>query len=238
MNKLLVTLLAGAAVVSASAKPKDPVLMTVDGQPVTLSEFEYLYHKNADQQLEQESVEQYLQRFIDYKLKVAQARHERQDTTAEYRKDFRQYRRELSLPFLADPEEEKRILEDAYSHTLEDVNIDHIMLPLSRPEFADSIRAVAVSGKTDFLELAKQYSVDQSVAKNGGSYGWISAGVYPFEFEDGAYNTAVGTISEVIETPYGLHLLRVNARRPNAGEVHAAHILVQVAETADDSAAS
>lgn len=237
MNKLLVTLLAGAAVVSASAKPKDPVLMTVDGQPVTLSEFEYLYHKNADQQLEQESVEQYLQRFIDYKLKVAQARHERQDTTADYRKDFRQYRRELSLPFLADPEEEKRILEDAYTHTLEDVNVDHIMLPLSRPDLADSIRAVAVSGATDFLDLAKQFSVDPSVAKNGGSYGWISAGVYPFEFEDGAYNTAVGAISEVIETPYGLHLLRVNERRPNPGEVRAAHILVQVAANGDADAA-
>lgn len=237
MNKLLVILLAGAAVMSVSAKPKDPVLMTVDGQPVTLSEFEYLYHKNADQQLEQESVEQYLQRFIDYKLKVAQARHERQDSTAEYRKDFRQYRRELSLPFLSDSVEERRILENAYAHTLEDVNVDHIMLPLSRPDLADSIRAVAVSGQTDFLELAKAYSVDPSVKRNGGSYGWIMAGVYPYEFEDGAYDTEVGAISEVIETPYGLHLLRVNERRPNAGEVHAAHILVQVPEGGDEVAA-
>lgn len=237
MNKFLVTLLAGAAVFSASSKPKDPVLMTVDGQPVTLSEFEYLYHKNADQQLEQESIEQYLQRFIDYKLKVTQARHERQDTTEEYRKDFRRYRRELSLPFLSDSVVQRQILENAYAHTLEDVNIDHIMIPLTRPDLADSLRSVALSGQTDFLELAKQFSVDPSIKKNGGSYGWISAGVYPYEFEDGAYNTAVGSVSEVIETPYGYHLLRVNERRPNIGEVHAAHILVKMPADGDTAAA-
>ncbi len=237
MKKLIVALLAGAAVMTSYAKPKDPVLMTVDGQPVTLSEFEYLYHKNADQQLEQETVEQYLQRFIDYKLKVTQARHERQDTTSEYRKDFRQYRRELSLPFLRDSIVERQILEEAYAHTLEDVNIDHIMVPLTRPELADSLRNVIVNGQGDFLELAKQFSIDGSVKKNGGSYGWISAGVYPYEFEYGAYATPVGSVSDIIETPYGYHLLRVNARRPNVGEVRAAHILVKIDADGDTLAA-
>lgn len=238
MKKLLFPILAGAAVLTLAAKaPKDPVLMTVDDQPVTLSEFEYLFHKNSDQQLEQESKEEYLQRFIDYKLKVAQARHERMDTTAAYQKDFKQYRLELALPYLRDTVMERRILEESYAHTLENVNIDHLMLPLDSRELADSIHDVIKSGKGDFLELAKQFSIDPSLKQNGGKYGWITAGVYPYSFEEGAYNTPVGEVSDVVETPYGLHLIRVNERRPDAGEIHAAHILVKLDADGDSAAA-
>lgn len=238
MKKILFPILAVALALGASAKaPKDPVLMTVDGQPVTLSEFEYLYHKNADQQLEKESVDDYLKRFIDYKLKVAQARHERRDTTAQYQKEFKEYRLELALPFLRDTVMEQKILNDSYAHTLENVNVDHIMLPLDRRDLADSIRQVIVSGQADFLDMAAKHSVDPSLKDNGGKYGWISARVYPYAFEEGAYDTPVGEISPVIETPYGFHLLRVNGRRPDAGEVHAAHILVQT-KAGDDAVAA
>ncbi len=236
--KLIAPILACAAALTLSAKaPKDPVLMTVDGQPVTISEFEYLFHKNADQQLEQESKDDYLQRFIDYKLKVAQARHEQVDTTPEFIKDFKQYRRELTLPYLRDTEVEQQILNESYAHTLENVNIDHIMFPIGRPDLADSVRALIVEGKIDFLEAATKYSIDPSLRQNGGKYGWITAGVYPYEFEEAVYNTPVGEVSAVTETPYGYHIMRINERRPDAGEVHGAHILIQAGEKRDSIAA-
>lgn len=238
MKKLLFPVIACALALGAGAKaPKDPVLMTVDGQPVTLSEFEYLFHKNSDQQLEKESKEEYLQRFIDYKLKVAQARHERQDTTASYKKDFQQYRLELALPYLRDTVMERKILEDSYAHTLENVNIDHIMLSLERKDLADSLHRVLTAGTGDFFALAKQHSIDPSMKQNGGHYGWITAGVYPYSFEEAAYDTPVGKISDVVKTDYGYHIIRVNERRPDAGEIHAAHILVKL-DQGDDSVAA
>lgn len=221
------------ALTTAAKAPKDPVVMTVDGTPVTLSEFEYLFHKNADQQVEQESVDQYLQRFIDYKLKVIQARHERQDTTASFKKDFKQYRTEIAIPLLRDTVVEQKILDDSYAHTLENVSVDHIMLKLDDRAVADSLRALLANGKADFFEVAKQYSIDPSLKQNGGRYGWISAGVYPYAFEEAAYDTPVGQISQVAKTPYGYHILRVNDRRPDAGEIRASHILILTNEGQD-----
>ncbi len=133
MKKILLfsAIAAGVLVVAAKA-PKDPVLMTVNGDPVTLGEFEYYDHKNDGNQIEHETPEQYLQRFIDYKLKVQRARDERQDTTASFIKDFRDYRRELAEPYMSDTAVYNQTLHNSYLHTLKDVKVDHRMLALGQ----------------------------------------------------------------------------------------------------------
>lgn len=210
----------------AAKAPKDPVLLTVDGQPVHLSEFEYLYHKNADQQLEPETVEEYLQRFIDYKLKVTQARHERVDTTAEFRKEFLGYRKELAAPYLRDSLAAKQILEESYAHTLENINLDLMIFAHNDKQLADSVRNVLLSGKDDFAYLARRFSADPTALQNGGHYGWITGGMFPYEFEEVIFNTPKGEVSPVFETRFGVLFIRVNDRKPSDGEIHAAHILI------------
>ncbi len=232
MKKLIVPVAILAIGAALWAKPKDPVVMTIDGVPVTLSEFEYLRHKNAGQQLEEETLEQYKDRFIDYKLKVIQAHKEGLDTTADFKKEYNSYRRELAQPYLQDTTVLDPIYERAYAHTLEDINVDHLMVSLSDRERMDSIRNAIING-ADFLEMAEKFSVDPSMKRNHGHYDWIRVGVYPWEFEDAAWETPVGQVSEVITTPYGYHIVRVNDRRPSAGQVHASHILVPQKETAD-----
>lgn len=89
-TKLFVgTLLAAGFVVAFAASKKDPVLMKVDGKPVTLSEFEYMYHKNNQQQVAQQPLEKYLDMFVTYKLKVADAEAAGIDTTAAFKKNMR-----------------------------------------------------------------------------------------------------------------------------------------------------
>jgi len=238
MKKLLIPAIIGIGVLSLAAKaPKDPVLLTVDGQPVTLSEFEYFYHKNDGNEIEHETPEQYLERFIDYKLKVAHARAERQDTTASFRKDFHDYRRELAIPYMSDTTVYNRLLEASYQHTLKEVKIDHLMLPLDKPALADSLRQVLADGKADFFEVVKQYSIDPSARQNGGKYNWIHAGDFPYEFEEISFETPIGQISPVARTSYGFHIVRPTAERPNIGEVHGGHILVKLSEGGDSTAA-
>lgn len=232
MKKFLLSALAVTTVVAAGAKskaPADPVLMTVDGVPVTVSEFEYLYHKNNDQQVEQQSLDEYLEMFKVYKLKVAEARHQRVDTAATFQKEFAGYRAELVAPYLRDAAVEQQLVDDAYAHMLEQVQINHMMV--ADRHLADSLRAVLVANPDRFLNIAQTYSTDPSLRQNGGRYGWVSAGQYPYEFEEGVYNTPVGEISEVIDTRFGHHIVQVLARRDNPGEISARHILLSFPPT-------
>lgn len=236
MRKLSFFLVAAGILTLAAKAPKDPILMEVDGRPVTLSEFEYFYHKNDGNEIEKETPEQYLQRFIDYKLKVAQARAERRDTTEDYRKDFRSFRREMAAPYLTDSATYNKLLEESYGHMLSNRKIDHLMLASTNRALADSLRQVLINGG-DFEAIVAAYSIDPSKTQNNGHYDWISGGQFPYEFEEAVYNTPIGQWSDVITTNYGFHIVKPLAERPASGEVHAAHILVKLDEGGDSAAA-
>lgn len=233
MKKIIVPIaLAAVGAVLWAKAPKDPVIMTIDGQPVSLSEFEYLRNKNAGQQLEEETLEQYLDRFINYKLKVTQARHEGLDTTTSFRQEYGKYRKELAQPYLQDTTIMEKVYEQCYTNSLEEIELDHLMVSLNERPLIDSLRQAILAG-ADFLDLAERFSKDPSLKRNGGHYGWVTTGVYPYEFESVAWATPKGEVSEVITTPYGYHLVKVLDRRPSAGQVHAAHILVNEKYDAD-----
>lgn len=235
MKRFIIPSLIAVGTLMAGAKaPKDPVLLTVNGNPVTLSEFEYYYHKNDGNEIEQETPQQYLQRFIDYKLKVERAREERQDTTASFRKDFRDYRRELAEPYMTDTAAYNALLDASYRHTLKQVKVDHLMLPLGQDQRMDSLRKALVDG-ADFEAIVAEFSIDPGKVRDHGHYNFIGAGDFPYEFEEIAFETPVGQWSTVAQTPYGLHLVRPVAERRNSGEIHAAHILAQVPEGMDDT---
>lgn len=220
-----------ATILTATAK-NDPVLMTINKKPVTLSEFEYLYHKNNSQQLQQQSLDEYVDMFVTYKLKVADAEAAGIDTTAAFRKEFNGYRNELARPYMRDNSIEEQLINEAYARMGENVDVSHIMLPLGmNPKEADSLKTKLDNIRTEILngasfeELALQNSIDPSVKANKGRMGFISANRFPYTFEKAAYETAVGEISPVIESPFGYHIIKVHARRPDQGKVLVQHIL-------------
>lgn len=221
-----------ATILTATAKNDDPVLMTIDKKPVTLSEFEYLYHKNNSQQIQQQSLDEYVDMFVTYKLKVADAEAAGIDTTASFLKEFNGYRDELARPYLRDNSVEEQLFNEAYARMAENVDVSHIMLPLGmNPHEADSLKAKLDSIRTEiingasFEEMALEYSIDPAKKRNMGRMGYISANRYPYTFEKAAYETAVGDISPVTETPFGYHIIKVHARRPDRGKVLVQHIL-------------
>lgn len=218
--------------ISMTAK-NDPVVMTVNGKDVKLSEFEYLYNKNKQQQLEKQTFDKYVDMFVVYKLKVADAEAAGIDTTNAFINEFRRYRNDLANPYLEDETVEDKLAHEAYDRMKEDVEVSHIMYHLADPktnslskprEFMDSIRNCILNGQ-DFAELAAKYSIDPSAKRNGGNMGYIKSGLTPYAFEYAAYNTPVGEISEVVESPYGLHLVKPTAKRASRGEVLVEHIM-------------
>ncbi len=239
--KLLACTLLGAAALAVAAK--DPVLMKINGKGVKLSEFEYLFHKNNQQQLQKESLQQYVDRFVTYKLKVADAEAEKIDTLKRIKAELEGYKNELVAPYLVDTTVTAKLVAEAYDRATKNVDIDHLMLPLGKDKAdndkqlakMDSLRNCILHGQ-DFSKLAKQYSIDPSVKTNGGHYGYITAGVFPYKFEYEAFNTPVGQMSKPFRTDFGVHMVRVNAVRNDDGQVHAEHILRLFPRNATDSA--
>lgn len=222
---ILSLLLCSAAVLSLSAK-KDPTLMKVDGKDVTVSEFEYLYNKNNAQQVDQQSLDSYLELFTNYRLKVADALNARIDTTQAFVEEFVKYRDDLARPYLSDKEVAEKLKHDAYDHRLRNITVSHIMLPRDQRAKADSLREVIVSGKATFEEVARANSIDRPSAEKGGLMGAVQAGRFPYAFEEASFNTPVGEISEPVNSGFGWHIIRTETSAPAKGEVKASHILL------------
>lgn len=234
MNKRLASLaLIAATIFCASAKNDDPVLMTVNGKDVKLSEFEYLYNKNNSQQSQKQSIDEYVDMFVTYKLKVADAEAAGIDTTASFRSEFNGHRNDLATPYVKDNSVTDRLVAEAYARMKEDVQVSHIMIHLSEDaqknkenkERIDSIRNEIVSGKATFAEMAAKHSTDRGTSARGGNMGWIVANRWPYSFEKAAWDTKVGEVSPVIETFAGYHIITVTDRRESCGTVNAKHIL-------------
>lgn len=211
----------------ARVKP-NTVLMTVDGQPVTVGEFEYLYNKNNTQQLNPQSLDEYLLMFENYKLKVAEAEHAGIDNTPAFESEFIKFRDELAAPYLVDKATEDALVNEAYSHRKDDVSVSHIMLPHEEKNIAklDSIRNAIIAGAVSFENAAKEYSVDRGSKARGGKMGFVVPDRFPWSFEKAAYDTPVGEISKVTDSGVGYHLIRVDSKEPSKGEVDASHILI------------
>lgn len=247
MKKLI--LAAGVLLISFAAlhagKPQiareNQVLLSIDNKPVTVGEFEYLYNKNNAQQLVPQTIDEYLDMFITYKLKVAEAEAAGIDTTEAFKTEYAGYARELAEPYLYDKSVEDELIKTLYDRMSEDVEVSHIMLylgptPVERNrniQLLDSIRTEIVNG-ADFAQMAHDYTVDRSTVNAGGYMGFIKANHYPYAFDDAAYTTEVGGISPVIETPYGFHIVKVHSRRPAAGYVTTRHILKFTYEVPDE----
>ena len=222
----------GACAIALAFAAKDPVIMTVNGVDVPKSEFEYLYNKNSQQQVNPQTLDEYVEMFKLYKMKVADARAEGIDTMASFRREADQYRHELAAPYLADSLFLNSLVKEAYDRSKEEVEAYHIMLFKPRdPSMVDaarnrvdSIRQLLLNG-ADFADLATRFSQDRGSSAKGGRMGWMVANSYPYAFEVAAYNLPEGQISDVIDSGVGFHVLKGGKRRPARGKVKAAHIL-------------
>lgn len=205
----------------------DAVLMTVDGKKVSVAEFEYLLNKNRSQQVELLSADDYLELFVNFKLKVADAERAGMQNDPAFVKEYNQYRAELSEPYLTSKEALDSLVRRAYSHYPTEVYVSHIMLPDS-PEGkakAEELRRSIADGKITFTDAALKFSVDRASAARGGLMGIVRPGEYPWAFEDAAYSTKPGEMSPVIPSGFGYHIVMPEDVRPAEGEINAAHIL-------------
>ena len=228
MRKTLVSILCAFAI-TAGAQTSDPVVMTINGQNVTRSEFEYSYNKNnGDEVIEKTTVEKYVPLFVNYKLKVAAALDARLDTLASFKAEFAKYRDQQVRPTIVtseDVENEARKIYDDRQKMIGDKGLirpAHILIRLSQKASSaaqdsakariDSIYACLRSG-ADFADLATRLSQDPGSAKRGGLLPWICIGQTLKEFEDVAFSLNKGEMSKPFLSPVGYHIVKMTDRK-------------------------
>ena len=235
MNRKFIAAIAIAAGSVFTGLAKDEVVMTVNGNDVSRSEFEYLYHKNQQQQVDPQTLEEYAEMFKIYKLKVADALDQRLDTLPAFIREMEQYKKDLARPYMTDSVYLNSLVKEAYDRSRDEVEAFHIMLlkgntPAEKRNSrmkADSIRA-ALLGGADFADLAARFSVDKGSGRNGGRMGYITEGRFPYSFEKAAFSLQPGEISEIVESQQGFHILKGGNRRPARGTVLTEHIMKMV----------
>jgi peptidyl-prolyl cis-trans isomerase SurA len=235
---------------SAQKADKNATIFTVSGQPVKVSEFEYVYTKNninnqAD--YSEKSLTDYLNLYENFRLKVKEAEEMKLDTISTLRTELDGYRKQLAKSYLSDKEITDQLIQEAYDRSKQEVNVSHLLVgcdeganpadSLAAYKKAVEYRARLLKGE-DFGKLAKESATkdkgDPSAKDNGGALGWFTVFQVVYPFETMAYSMKPGDISMPVRTQYGYHIIKLNKTRPAQGEIHVAHVLLKFAENSTD----
>lgn len=230
MKKIVLGVWLGMTCLTATAQTADPIVMRIAGKAVTRSEFEYNYNKNnTESVIDKKDLAEYVEMFINYKLKVKAAEDARLDTLSSYQKEFRTYRDQQIRPMLVTAEAEEKEVRAYYNEMLNQLGGHDLRLPAhiflrvppkgtaeqqARQKVRiDSIYA-ALQGGADFADLARNCSEDVQSAQRGGTLTWFGPGQLVPEFEKVMYELRKGETSAPFLSTVGYHIVQLQDAKP------------------------
>ncbi|NEU10054.1 hypothetical protein GZH53_17140 [Flavihumibacter sp. R14] len=220
-------------------------LVSIGPEKISVAEFLSIYNKGDRVQTDKaKDLRNYLDLYINYRLKVLDARAQGMDKSQEFREELKGYRDRLASRYLLEREVSEKLVSEAYQRSLKIINVSHILI-MCPPEASANdtlkayerialIRDKAVSGAS-FEELAAVYSEEPGSAQRKGYIGDFSVFQMVYPFETAAYNTPPGSVSQVVRTRFGYHLIKIHSVRPNPGRVETDQILIPSSGEAGDS---
>lgn len=221
-------------------------LFSIGNKNVSAEEFLNVYKKNnmgKDPDMSESALNDYLNLYINFRLKVQEAYDLRVDTIANVKNELLTYRSQLAKGYLTDKDKIEQLTQEAYNRMKSEVRVMHILVacdPNAAPEDTlaayqkiTRLRNMILKGK-DFAKVAADSSDDKSAKDNGGDIGYITSMQVVYPFETAAYTTPVGKISQPFRTRFGYHIIKVLDVRPNRGTATVAHIFVKVSKNATD----
>jgi peptidyl-prolyl cis-trans isomerase SurA len=222
--------------------PKGPeFLIAINDEPIYSDEFLQTLSKNQhlkknNGQLSKQEFEQNFKLFLEFQLKVKEAEKRGMDQTEEFKNEYHLIKEDLKKPYLIKNAIQEGELRKAYSRMQEIVKASHILIQippnasqadsLAVLNMAKNLKTKAENG-ADFNELSFEYSDDPSAKNNYGNLGYFTALQMVYAFEDAAYGLKIGEISEPVLTDFGVHIIKLEDRKPNPGEIRVSHILVR-----------
>lgn len=210
-------------------------ILTIEDEKIDKAEFKRVYLKNNTGQIVSKStVDEYLDLYINFKLKVRAAVEKEMHLDPEFKKELKGYRSQLAQPYLNEGSMMEELKKEAYERLKYEVKASHILINCgleSSPEdtmkaYKRALELKKMAEKKGFDNVAQLHSDDPSAKQNAGNLGYFTAFYMVYPFESAAYNTKVGEISNPIRTRFGYHLIKVEDKRPANGSMTAAHILI------------
>ena len=212
-------------------------ILSINGNKVYRSEFEQIYWKNKKEKLAtKEDLDEYIDLFINFKLKVLAAEKLGLDTMEKFVNELNGYKIQLEKPYLIDTAINEALNKEAYFRTINEIEASHIMIkvsPTSSPKDTlkawktiDSISNLLANSNTSFGELAEEVSHCPSGKMDKGNLGFFNAFKMVYPFENAAYTTTIGKVSPIVRTRFGYHLVKPHQLRKAKGRVKAAHIMI------------
>jgi peptidyl-prolyl cis-trans isomerase SurA len=246
MKKLLLIILSSFCIsyFSFAQKNQDKILMTVGNESVNVGDFKYVYEKNNNNKNDlysKASVDEYLNLYAIFRMKVQEAKSMKLDTISSLLEEYKTYKNQLSQAYLSDKEIKDQMVNETYNRLKEEVKASHILVkctPSASPDDTlqaynkiSDIRKRAENGE-NFGDLASKLSDDPSAKDNRGDLGYFTALQMVYPFETAAYNTPIGKISEIVRTKFGYHIIKVEKRRNEMGELQCKHIFIRTGKDA------
>ena len=234
MRNFLLFCLLSFVLVNVRVQAEDPVVININGEEILRSEFEYIWKKNnTENSLDKKNLDEYLDLFVIFKLKVAEAKAQGLDTTQAFISELRGYRNQLTAPYLTDKQAEEKLIDEAYAFMNQYVDLSHILIPLDKNAAPQDSLAVynklmelrsRILNGEDFARLAAEYSQDNS-ATDGGRIGTFLCSRLVYPIAKAAFYSKPGEISLPVRSSFGYHLIKLNAKYQVPGQYISGHIL-------------
>lgn len=213
------------------AQLENNILFKVNDSLVYVDEFNRVYNKNIDliDENNQKDFESYLELFINYKLKLAEAYDLGLQNDPKYKSELNKYVKQLQNTYLTDRETEDKFLREAYERTKYEVNVSHVLIRIDEND-NDTIDVYNKLNnlRDPFLnssinDFKNSHLEDEELIIE--NLGYFSAFKMIYKFENMAYKTPVGEVSLPFRSRFGFHILKVNDKRSSLGEVTVGHIM-------------
>ncbi len=213
------------------AQLENNILFKVNDSLVYVDEFNRVYNKNIDliDENNQKDFESYLELFINYKLKLAEAYDLGLQNDPKYKSELNKYVKQLQNTYLTDRETEDKFLREAYERTKHEVNVSHVLIRIDENDNdtinvynkLNALRGPFLNSSIDDFKNSHQED-EELIIEN---LGYFSAFKMIYKFENMAYKTPVGEVSLPFRSRFGFHILKVNDKRSSLGEVTVGHIM-------------
>ncbi|NQY67014.1 MAG: peptidylprolyl isomerase [Flavobacteriales bacterium] len=231
---------------NASAIDSSTVILKIAGEDVTKGEFRRVFEKNNNNDTGQQAINDYLELYINFKLKVKEAEEMQLDSSKAFKKELLGYRRQLAATYLTDKELEDHFLKEAYEMYSTELNTSQLFLPLRKKaspsdtlKLYNKISAIYKeyqNGKS-FDDLIMENTDNEDIKRVKGNIGFRSAYSLLYTYSKAVLHAADGEVVKPIRTKYGYHLIRLEGRREALGKIKVAHILIKADKTGSEALA-